>query len=49
MVIRLVFRGGTGRHMSGGVKSQGRQNILAKLILKMVYLMKKNKTIKKRK
>jgi hypothetical protein len=33
--------GGTGRHMPGGVKSQGRQNILAKLILKMMYLMKK--------
>jgi hypothetical protein len=37
-VIRLIFRGGTGR-----------QNILAKLILKMIYLIKKNKTIKKRK
>jgi hypothetical protein len=33
--------GGTGRHMSGGVKSQGWQIILAKLILKMMYLMKK--------
>jgi hypothetical protein len=33
-----------------GVKSQGPQNILTKLILKMMYQMKKkNKTIKKRK
>jgi hypothetical protein len=35
--------------MPGGVKSQGRQNILAKLILKMMYRMKKNKTVKIRK
>jgi hypothetical protein len=32
--------GGTGRHMPRGVKSQKRQNILEKLILKMMYLMK---------
>jgi hypothetical protein len=38
-----------GRHMPGGVKFKGRQNILARLILKIMYLMKKNKTIKKRK
>jgi hypothetical protein len=31
-----------GRHIPGSVKSQGRQNILAKLILKIMYLMKKN-------
>jgi hypothetical protein len=38
---------GTGRYMPVDVKSQGRENILAKLILKMMYLMKKkNKTIK---
>jgi hypothetical protein len=40
---RPVFKGGLGRHVLGGVvKSQGRQNILAKLILKIMYLMKKN-------
>jgi hypothetical protein len=35
--------------MSGGVKSQGWQNILAKLILKIMNLIKKNKIIKKKK
>jgi hypothetical protein len=34
---------GTGRHMPGGLKSQGWQNILVKLILKMMYPMKKIK------
>jgi hypothetical protein len=47
-ILSGPYLGGTGRHMPGGVKSQGRQNILAKLILKMMYLMKKkSKTIKK--
>jgi hypothetical protein len=36
-----------GRQMPRGVKSQGRQNILAKLISKMMYLIKKNKKRKK--
>jgi hypothetical protein len=39
---------GTGKHMLGGVKFQGWQMFLAKLILKMMNLMKKN-IIKKRK
>jgi hypothetical protein len=40
--IRPVFRGrGTGKHMPRGVMSRRRQNILAKLILKIMYLMKK--------
>jgi hypothetical protein len=48
MLLRPVLREDKGRHMPEGVKSQGRQNILAKLILKIMYLMKNiNKTIKK--
>jgi hypothetical protein len=39
---------GMGKHMSGDVKSQGRQDISVKLILTMMYLIKKiKKTIKK--
>jgi hypothetical protein len=38
---RPVFRGDMGRYIPGGVKSQGRQNILTKLILKIMYQMKK--------
>jgi hypothetical protein len=50
MYTNLVLSGpylgrGTGRHMTRGIKSQGRQNILAKLILKMMYLMKKNQIV----
>jgi hypothetical protein len=36
MLSSPYLGGSTGRHMPGGVKSQGRQNILAKLILKMM-------------
>jgi hypothetical protein len=43
--VRPAFRGDMGRHMPRGVKFQGWQNILAKLILKMMYLMKKKNSM----